>query len=221
LWKKTEPAASTTSTGALASSTQLESLYQEALAAMDKEDWMQAVVTLEKLQLLQPDYRDVSTRLATARANLSTAENARFSSDSVGTDHISPYLKVALAALIAVPLLGFVAFSPAARARIHLLRGNYAAAMQIYEKILARSPDRVKLYPLLANIYLLMGRHDEHAMKIYKTILQLNLATNKREEINSIVAQNYLTEGRTDSDAISVLESALKAERQKQYQGNY
>ncbi|MCI0697647.1 hypothetical protein L0337_37280 [candidate division KSB1 bacterium] len=48
----------------------------------------------------------------------------------------------------------------------------------------------------------------------------MNIATHKHDEINTIVAQNYLTEGRTDSDAITVLESALKAERQKLNQGN-
>jgi hypothetical protein len=73
----------------------------------------------------------------------------------------------------------------------------------------------------LANIYLLLGRHDEQALKIYKAILQLNIATPKRDEINTIVAQNYLTEGRTDSDAIEVLENALKAERLKQNHGSY
>jgi hypothetical protein len=46
--------------------------------------------------------------------------------------------------------------------------------------------------------------------------LQLNLATSRREEINAIVAQNYLTEGRTDSDALEVLENALKSERSRQ-----
>jgi tetratricopeptide (TPR) repeat protein len=119
------------------------------------------------------------------------------------------------------PAAGFVVFSPATRARLHLLRGNYIAAAQLYEKILQRRPGRVKLYSLLANIYLLMGRQDEQALKVYKAILQLNIATHKRDEINTIVAQNYLTEGRTDSDAIAVLESALKAERLKLNQGNY
>lgn len=51
---------------------------------------------------------------------------------------------------------------------------------------------------------------------IYKTVLQLNLATHNREEINVVVAQKYLVEGRTDSDAIEILEGALKAEQRRQ-----
>jgi hypothetical protein len=47
-------------------------------------------------------------------------------------------------------------------------------------------------------------------------ILQLNLPVANREEINAIVTQKYLTEGRMDYDAIEVFEEALKAERRKQ-----
>jgi len=46
--------------------------------------------------------------------------------------------------------------------------------------------------------------------------LQLNLNARNRDEMSAIVAQNYLTEGRTDLDAIEVLESALKAEQRRQ-----
>ncbi|MGH7456459.1 MAG: tetratricopeptide repeat protein, partial [bacterium] len=195
-----------------ASLAQAEALYQEADLAIEKREWMEAVVALEKLQLVQPGYRDAAGRLAEARAHLTVAAGG--SSEWL-------YVAGALCALVLFPVAGFVVFSPATRARFHLLRGNYIAAAQLYEKVLQRRPGRVKLYSLLANIYLLMGRQDEQALKIYKAILQLNIATHKRDEINTIVAQNYLTEGRTDSDAIAVLESALKAERLKLNQGNY
>jgi tetratricopeptide (TPR) repeat protein len=204
---------------AVASSADLETLYQDALLSMEKQDWVQAEAALEKLQLLQPSYRDVTDQLATVRAHLVLAESSVTAAQSGAQDNISLYVGGALVALILLPLLGFVVFSPATRANIHLLRSNYKAAAQIYEKILTRHPDRLKLYPILANIYLMLGRHDQQAMKVYKTILQLKLATHKYEEINSIVAQNYLTEGRTDTDAIEVLENALKAERHKQEQG--
>ncbi|MGH7597816.1 MAG: tetratricopeptide repeat protein [bacterium] len=194
---------------------QAETLYQEAALAIEKQEWMEAVVALEKLQLVQPGYRDVVDRLAEARANLTVA--------AAGGSGSNTWLYVggAFCAFVLFPLAGFIVFSPGTRARLHLLRGNYIAAAQLYEKILQRRPGRVKLYSLLANIYLLMGRQDDQALKVYKAILQLNIATHKRDEINTIVAQNYLTEGRTDSDAIAVLESALKAERLKLNQGNY
>lgn len=200
----------------LAPSVNVDSLYQEALAAFEKEDWTQAVVSFEKIQLLQPGYLDADDRLTKARQHIGAAENtaAAVALQREAGGNFSIY--IVLAALVVLPLLGFLIFSPELHAQLHLLRGNYTAAAQIYEKTLARQPKKVKLYPALANIYLLLGRSDENAIKVYKTILQLNLNTHNRDEISTIVAQNYLTEGRTDSDAIEVLESALKAEQRRQ-----
>lgn len=192
----------------------IENLYQEALTARAQENWMQSVVALEKLQLLQPNYRDAVTLLAESRAQLVLAGKNTLTRGPAGNSLLS--ISGMLAAIVGLPLIGYVAFSATARARLHLLRGNLLAAAQIYEKILLRHPERVRLYPILANLYLLMRRQDEQAMKIYKAILNLNIATQKREEINALVAQNFLTEGRTDSDAIAVLENALKVERRKQ-----
>lgn len=196
-----------------ASSANVDSLYQEALAAFAQKDWIQAVISLEKIRVSQPDYRDVIDRLVEARVNLIQAETfvpvAAFSQD--GERALS---RVAGAlAFILFPLIGFFFFSPTSRARYHLWRNDHEAAAQIYEKMLVRHPNRVKHYPALANIYLRQDRRDERAMKVYKTVLQLNLATNDREEINSIVAMKYLTEGRTDVDAIEVLENELEAAR--------
>lgn len=201
---------------AAVSSEQIENLYQVALAALEKNDYMPAVVALEKVQLLQPNYREVVTRLAEARAQL-TIVGKNAAESGAGSSLLT--VSGAIAAIILFPLIGFAALSPATRARLQLLRGNFLAAAQIYEKILSRRPDRVKLYPLLANIYLIIRRHDAQAMKIYQAVLNLNIATQKREEINAIVAQKYLTEGRTDSDAIAVFENALKSERLKQNHG--
>jgi hypothetical protein len=120
------------------------------------------------------------------------------------------------AGLILLSCFVFLISLPGTRARIHLWRGNPDAAAKIYESKLQRNPRKMKLYLPLANIYLKMQRKDESAMKIYKTILQLNLATEEREKFSEIVAQKYLAEGRTDAEVIEVLESALKAESRKQ-----
>ena len=192
----------------------VDSLYQHALAAAGREEWMQAVVDFEKVQMLQPDHREVTDRLAEARAKLALAKRAANAPPDRTPNSFSVYLGGA-AALLILPLLGLAAFSPATRARLLYLRGNYVVAAQIYEKVLARNPGKMKLYPALANIYLLLGRHDESALKIYKTVLQLNLATHNREQMNVIVAQKYLVEGRTDSEAIEILEGALKVEQRR------
>jgi len=192
----------------------LDSLYQSGVASQEMRDWLQAIVAFEKMQVLRPNYRDVSERLAHSRGQLQTAGVPPQASS--GSLWASPlYLGGAMVGLVVIPLLGIMMLSPGARARYHLLRGRYADAVNIYERLLVRKPERVKLYPALANLYLLMGRHDERAMKVYKMVLQLNLATSNRDEINANVAQHYLSEGRTDSDAIEVLENLLMSEQRK------
>jgi predicted Zn-dependent protease len=121
-----------------------------------------------------------------------------------------------LAGIAIVSIFCFIGLRPTARARFQLWRGNDRAAAEIYEKLLAQNPQRVKLYAPLAEIYLRLGRNDERALKVYKSVVHFNLATSRREEINTMVAQKYLTEGRMDTDAIEVLEGALKAEMRKQ-----
>ncbi len=195
-------------------SEQVDNLYQEALTAAGKKDWLQAVVALEKLQLLQPNHRNSVALLAEARVRLSGDGNNVVAENASGGSLLNS--GGVIVAVLVLPLIGMIAFSKSTRARLYLLRGNLTAAAQLYEQILARHPERVKLYPILANLYLLIQRHDEQAMKIYKAVLNLNIATQRREEINALVAQKYLTEGRMDSDAIEVLENALKSERLKQ-----
>jgi len=121
---------------------QIENLYQEALAAAAQENWMPAVVALEKLQLLQPNYRDAVTLLAESRAQLMVAGKNALSSNRTGSSPMA--IGGAIAAIVLLPALGFVAFSPATRARFYLLRGNLLAAAQLYEKILSRHPERVR-----------------------------------------------------------------------------
>ncbi len=111
-------------------------------------------------------------------------------------------------------LLLFVAgfLTPKIRIGFYLWRGNYAAAAKVIERALERHPERLNLYTRLANLYLRLGRQDERAMKVYKKILLLNLTTPDHEEINTVVAQKYLTAETLDRDAIEVLENALKNE---------
>ncbi|MDZ7363925.1 MAG: tetratricopeptide repeat protein [candidate division KSB1 bacterium] len=125
------------------------------------------------------------------------------------------YAAGAVMALLVFFVLGLLAFSPVARARLLLFRGRYGAAARIYESALIRQPGRLKLYPPLAHTYLRMGRRDQDAMRIYRMILQFNLASGHRDEINAVVAQKYLTEGRTDDEAVGILEQALKVEKRR------
>jgi hypothetical protein len=161
-----------------------------------------------------------SAAIAAPPARFSDAFNEMATTDVDSIPHrlgSSPFLLGPFfAGLILLSCFVFLISLPGTRARIHLGRGNPGAAAKIYESKLQRNPRKMKLYLPLANIYLKMQRKDESAIKIYKTILQLNLATEEREKFSEIVAQKYLAEGRTDAEVIEVLENALKAESRKQ-----
>lgn len=191
-----------------------DSLYQTALAAIQRKDWAQAATILEKLQSASPEDANLVDLLAQARTNLQiSAVSVPFKEAGSGKSILM--IGGVLAAVIVLPLIGFVTFSPTLRARVSLLRGDYQSAAQIYERMLQQKPGRLKLYPVLADIYLMTGRRDEQALKIFKTILQLNLITANRDEITTAVAQTYLSQGRIDADAIKVFEDALQAEYRK------
>lgn len=190
-----------------------DSLYQAGVRAYGQGEWLQAVVNFEKLQLIAPTNVEFNSRLALAWEKLLHTQTSAANQD---THERRLPVGMALASIIAVSLFCFIGFRPTARARFELWRGHEQAAAAIYEKLLTQNPQRIKLYAPLADIYLRLGRNDERALKVYKSVVHFNLATARRDEINGIVAQKYLTEGRMDTDAIEVLEGALQSEMRKQ-----
>ncbi len=189
----------------------IEQFYQDGLAALETGDYINAFVNFKSIELVAPNYKDISEKLDEAKKQLS--ENVPRAQGRTLLGDVLLAGTVALA--IILPIVGLYAFSPAARARILLLQGDYSKAAGIYERLLDRRPTRLKLYPVLANIYLLEGRTDEQAIKVFKMILQLNLLTHRRDDINAIVAQRFLSEGRKDHDAINIMEDALLIEMRK------
>ena len=195
-----------------------DSLYRDGMTAFQKEDWLRAVVSFEKLNLVLPDYRDVGNYLMQARENISKTQFTVANTIRRESSQTVYYAGGIFVVLLLLSAIGWISSSPIPRARFHLWRGHYLAAAKIYEKTLGRHPHQVKFFLPLADIYLRLHKNDEAAMRVYKTILQLNLATRRREAINAIVAQKYLSNGRMDEDAIMVLEEALKAEQYKNIQ---
>ncbi|NUM75992.1 hypothetical protein HUU40_16640 [candidate division KSB1 bacterium] len=112
-------------------------------------------------------------------------------------------MEVYLHAAVAIVLLscGCIALLPTVRARWHHLRGNYAAAAEIYERLLARHPERLQLYPALAEIYLLLPRADEHALQVFRKVVRYNLESPNREAIDEILMQKRLAEGGVQAKA--------------------
>ncbi|MCA9734805.1 tetratricopeptide repeat protein, partial [candidate division KSB1 bacterium] len=112
------------------SAASLDSLYEIAVEAYKLQDWMPAVLTFEKLQLLQPDYKDVPERLLRARTNLNFVEQAR-TTPAAANGH-SAFFYVGIVAVVMLPLVGMVLLSPTTRARFYLLQGNNVAAVRLY-----------------------------------------------------------------------------------------
>ncbi len=105
------------------------------------------------------------------------------------------------AATIVLLSCGCMAFLPTVRARWHHLRGDYAAAAEIYERLLARRPERLQLYSALAEIYLLLPRADEQALQVFRKVVRCNLASPNREAIEEILMQKRSAERGVPAEA--------------------
>lgn len=197
----------------------LDSTDQEAAGQLLKIEAMLRPPSEPAIAVAAPAAVD-SQALAPTPENTGKTEFAAASAARYESSQTFYYAGGIFAVLVLLSTIGWVSTSPLPRAKFHLWRGNYLAAAKVYEKTLEHHPHQVKLLLPLADIYLRLRKNDAPAMRVYKTILQLNLTTRRREAINAIVAQKYLSDGRTDEDAISVLEEALKAEQYKTTQNS-
>ena len=91
-------------------------------------------------------------------------------------------------------------------------RGNYRKARQILEPLLAENPERLSLYRHLAEIYYFENRKDKRALRLFEIILRLKIPFQWKNEIFPLVAKYYISEGRTDSEALEIIEQAVEKE---------
>lgn len=182
-----------------------DTLYLQGFEALQKKDWLAAVLAFEKVRVLKPNYADVNDRLKEAKSHMEDIDASN--SAEGGTNAV--ILVASGISLLLFPAIGLYVFSPTLRARVYLLQGNNNRAADTYERLLKKHPEKVKLYPILANLYLLENRRDNKAIKTFEAILRLNILTPKRSAINSIVANHYLNQGRTDGNAIAIMEREL------------
>jgi tetratricopeptide (TPR) repeat protein len=196
--------------------TKIEEIYQDGVLALQNGDWQQAVLAFEKVNLLNPEYKDVQIKIADARFNLTKSNLSQIQTDDVKTEGSRALTIIGFAvSALGLPLFGILIFSPMTRARVSFKLGKYDKDANKYERLLRKNPGRVKLYPVLANIYLLKNRRDEMALKVFEMILRMDLNTKNKEEINSIMANHYITNGRIDATAIQIMERELDAKTKK------
>lgn len=194
-----------------------KSLYDQAVTAMTNEDWMQAVLSLEKLRYLDPNDHNILVLLMQAKDKLSLTAESGGRNVAGGDDNnkVVFWFASAVFAVLFIPFMGFVFFSPTNRAKLHHIRGNYLEASRMYELILAKNPEKLRLYATLANIYLVLGKTDDRAIRVYKMLLALNMAPHIHPQINAILSKRYLSQGTVDDgEAIAILENELKEVQQ-------
>jgi tetratricopeptide (TPR) repeat protein len=195
---------------------QVDSLHGTAQDFMQKQQWREALAVFEQICALSPEDSAAIEIIPVIRAKLDLASMAAVRSLSGGLNRVILLAGGTFAVLVVLPLVGAFTFVPTVRMRYYLMMGNLARAAKIIERLLDQNPGRLKLYPTLANIYLLDGRSDEQAIKIYRTVTQLNLAKQNKPAIDAILEQYYLVKsGETDQDAIDILENRLREELQK------
>ena len=194
--------------------TDIQAIYQTGLDALQNGDWQKAVSAFEKVSLLNPAFEDIQNKLADARFNLNKSNGRseqKNSSNDIGTEIVI----FSTISVILMPLFGFLFIAPASRAKIYFMQGKFEKSAEIYEKMLSKNPGKIKLYPLLANIYLLQNRRDEAALHVFEKIMNMNIYTDRKNEINTILANQYLKQGRTDNNAIQILERELGTKTSK------
>ncbi len=181
----------------------LDSLYRQGMVAFEQQDWLRALIKFERVQQVQPNYREVGKMVELSRAKLLKQAKGDDPGIAIGNNAI-------VAVVVGISLLGLFCWLPANRARLHRLFGNYAGAAMIYEGLVVRKPSRMKLYPPLAEAYLRLNRRDATAIRIYKRVLELNLPTSLRAELHNIVTGFNLEETQTKWHVNQVLDSRLE-----------
>ena len=199
-----------------AKSSQIDNYYAEAMNHFNNGDWLKAIIAFEKIQQINPNYRDVTEKLADAQGKLDSPMTAQTTEKSVERGN-SPQktnrnwmLIGAALSLFLIPSSVALFMIPSTRAKVFLLGGKYQKAALIYESILMKKPDKVKLYPLLANIYLMLNRNDETAKKVYDLALQMDISPQLRQRLDELNNQKLLNNN--DTSDIESLEQQLERE---------
>ena len=193
---------------------QLRSYYQEAMDHFHQGNWLDAILVFEKIQEINPNYQDVAEKIAAAQNMLQQSKTvpSQHREESQKSSHPRPiwmWIGAFLFALVVPVAITFYAV-PSARAKWRLLQGDYLKAAEIYESLLTRKPDKVKLYPALANIYLMLNRADDAAQKVYDIALKMDISPQLRQRLTA--ATSHRTISNNAPDAASSLEEQLMQE---------
>jgi len=193
-----------------------DSLYASALNLADLGRYQEAITNLKKANSLVPD-ESRRVLISALEAKLAQKSQQQKYSSAVNVTPKHFYIAGSLAISLAILTVVAVTVSPMARARAYLLVGKPLAAAKIYERLIEKDPVRLNVYPLLANIYLMLNRRDEKAIQVYKKVLKLNLPASNLSQMNSIVTNHYISDPQAshEDETVQLLKRALHEERKK------
>ncbi len=190
----------------------IELYYQKGLDYFNQENWLYAVINLEKVHMLNPEYKDVKSLMAQARQHVNGEGDLAVAETGDGKKG-SPFLMIGIIlSSIFIPFWAMVLFSPTARARFYMLQKRYDKAGQIYERMLKSNPDKVHLYITLANIYINENRQDEYALKVFKKVVDADLSDELKNQLQPIVNRYYLQNSKAEKSSLGMLEDSLREE---------
>ncbi|MDZ7331298.1 MAG: tetratricopeptide repeat protein [candidate division KSB1 bacterium] len=194
--------------------TGLSNLYAEAMDHFNNGNWLDALIAFEKIQEIDSSYLDIAQKITEVQNKLhqtgaGASQRRTDGKDSKQSKPMWLWIGVGLFALV-VPMAVVFSAVPSARARWLLMQGNYLKAATIYESILTRKPDKVKLYPQLANIYLMLNRADETAQKVYDMALKMDISPGLRQRLTQ--ATNHRTIANNAAEPAISLEEKLMQE---------
>ncbi|MFZ5517696.1 MAG: tetratricopeptide repeat protein [Candidatus Zhuqueibacterota bacterium] len=190
----------------------VQNFYQEALELMQKRDWLQATIVMEKIRLIIPDYKDTEFLLNQAKSHLNMGGQVTENDGSAPSNtQMSTMMFLAfLAGILILPAAGILFFSPVTRARYFLLQKRYDKAREIYENLLSKKPNNVKLYITLANIYINENRIDSVAVSVFEKAILYN--DDLKFRLEPIVTKYYLEKSKHTQNPKSLLSGSLKDE---------
>jgi tetratricopeptide (TPR) repeat protein len=185
----------------------VKNYYQEALDLMQQQQWQRAMILFEKIKLIKPNYKSTEFLLSQVKQNI---EAASMAANETPTQSTSSTLLFALfGSIIALPIAVLVA-SPITRARYYILLKKYDKAREIYERMLTKRPNNIKLYITLANIYINENRVDEIAIRVFERAIQYN--DNLKVQLEPIVSRYYLQKSKSSDTPTKLIQGALKEE---------
>ncbi|MDZ7332803.1 MAG: tetratricopeptide repeat protein [candidate division KSB1 bacterium] len=185
-----------------------QTYYQQALDLMRQQDWQRAMILLEKIKLIKPGYRNTEFLLSQARQNIES---------TMGLSQDATSGRTAGNKLILALIIGFVSLPlailyllPTTRARYYILLKRYDKARAIYERLLSKKPNNIKLYITLANIYINENRIDEVAIRVFERAIQYN--DHLKLQLEPIVSRYYLQKSKVSDSPKKLIDGILAEE---------